>query len=128
VSVFTEREIEYLDAEGRLARVATVGSDGTPHVVPAGWSYNARLDTIDIGGHDLSRTKKYRDVARTGRAAVVIDDVEPPWRPRGVEVRGRAEAVGEPSELIRLHPERVVSWGIESDVVGQRHSRAVERS
>jgi len=29
--------------------VATVGADGTPHVVPVGWSFNADLDTIDIG-------------------------------------------------------------------------------
>jgi pyridoxamine 5'-phosphate oxidase family protein len=127
MSVFTDRELDYLGAGGRLARIATVGPDGTPHVVPTGWSYNPDLDTIDIGGHDLARTKKYRDVARTGRAAVVVDDVEPRWRPRGVEVRGSAEAVGDPVELIRLHPERVVSWGLESDVVGQRHSRQVQR-
>ncbi len=84
--------------------------------VPAlgvGWSYNADHDTIDIGGHRLERSKKYRDVKRTGRAAVVIDDLASvdPWRPGGVEVRGRAEALEEPL-LIRIHPERVVSWGI----------------
>ena len=110
MSVFTERELEYLLGERRLARVATVGADGTPHVAPVGWSYNEADDTIDIGGHDFDRTKKYRDVARSGRAAVVIDDTAPPRIPRGVEVRGRAEALDDPPR-IRIHPQRVVSWG-----------------
>jgi pyridoxamine 5'-phosphate oxidase family protein len=74
----------------------------------------------------LEHTKKYRDVARSGRAAIVIDDVAPPWQPRGVEVRGRAEPVEKPTPLIRIHPERVVSWGIHSDTIGERQSRRVQ--
>ena len=112
MSAFTEEELRYLLGERHLARLATVGKDTTPHVTPVGWTYNAELGTIDIGGHDMANTKKYRDVRRTGRGAVVIDDVLPPWRPRGIEVRGRAEAVGGVRPLIRIHPERIVSWGI----------------
>jgi pyridoxamine 5'-phosphate oxidase family protein len=44
---------------------------------------------------------------------LVIDDVLPPWRPRGVEVRGQAEAVTEPQPLIRIHPQRIISWGLD---------------
>lgn len=123
MSVFSDAELTYLQGERRLARLATVGRDGTPHVVPVGWSYNAALDTIDIGGRSLERTKKYRDVSRSGRAAVVIDDLASinPWRPRAVEIRGRAEALGHPAPLIRIHPERIVSWGLE----GERQSRRV---
>ena len=112
MSAFTGEELRYLTGERRLARLATVGKDGTPHVTPVGWTYNTELGTIDIGGHDMANTKKYRDVRRTGRAAVVIDDVLPPWRPRGIEVRGRAEAINGERPLIRIHPERIVSWGI----------------
>jgi pyridoxamine 5'-phosphate oxidase family protein len=36
VSVFTEGELAYMTGERRLARIATVGRDGTPHVVPVG--------------------------------------------------------------------------------------------
>ena len=123
---FTDDELEYLLGQRRLARLATVGRDGTPHVAPVGWSYNESEGTIDVGGHSLERTKKYRDVAATGRAALVIDDVLPPWRPRGVEVRGRAEAVVEPRPLIRIHPERIVSWGLEPGAgMGQRNARDV---
>ncbi len=125
MSAFTESELRYLLGERRLARLATVGLDGTPHIVPVGWSYNAALDAIEIGGHDFERTKKYHDVQRTGRAAIVIDDVLPPWRPRGVEVRGHAQVVNQPVPLIRIHPERIVSWGVESEAMGERHARSV---
>lgn len=118
MSIFTENELRYLLGERRLARLATVGKDGTPHVTPVGWSYNAVLGTIDVGGRDFALTKKFRDVARTNRAAIVIDDVLPPWQPRGVEVRGRAEAIDGPEPLIRIHPERVVGWGIDDDTHG----------
>ena len=115
MSVFTEVELRYLTGGRRLGRIATVGAVGTPHVVPVGWIYNAASETIDIGGYELGQTKKFRDVAGAGRAAIVIDDLETtdPWRPRGIEVRGRAEAIALPTPLIRIHPERVVSWGLE---------------
>jgi pyridoxamine 5'-phosphate oxidase family protein len=118
LSVFTESELDYLRGGGppRLARIATVGADGTPHVVPVGFRYQAAYDSIDVHGHELERTKKYRDIQRSGRVAIVIDDLAStdPWRPRGVEVRGRAELVSSPWPLIRIHPERIVSWGLDA--------------
>ncbi len=123
MSVFSAAELRYLAGGRQLGRLATVGADGTPHVVPVGWIYNSARDTIDIGGHELEATKKFRDVARSGRAAIVIDDVasHDPWRPRGIEVRGRAEGIPLPTPLIRIHPERIVSWGLE----GGRSARSV---
>ena len=41
----------------------------------------------------ISQTKKLRDVQRTGRASIVIDDVLPPWQPRMIEVRGTAAVI-----------------------------------
>jgi pyridoxamine 5'-phosphate oxidase family protein len=114
VSAFSHEEVEYLQS-GRLGRLATVGCAGTPHVVPVGFSYNAELGTIDIRGRDMANTKKFRDVARSGRAALVVDDVRPPWKPQGIEIRGRAEALGGARPVIRIHPEHVVAWGIEGD-------------
>ena len=124
-SVFTEVERSYLAGGRQLGRIATVGADGTPHVVPVAWIYNAVRDTIDIGGFELERTKKFRDVARTGRVAIVIDDLAStdPWHPRGIEVRGRGEAITLPTPMIRIHPERIVSWGLESG----RSARTVAR-
>jgi pyridoxamine 5'-phosphate oxidase family protein len=133
MSAFTPAEIEYLQGQ-QLGRLATVNESGEPHVVPVGFRHNAELDTIDIGGHNLGKSKKFRDAARTGRAAFVVDDVLPPWQPRGVEVRGRAEVFEEggeevnsdfDNELIRLHPTRIVSWGIDTDAFSP-NSRSVD--
>jgi pyridoxamine 5'-phosphate oxidase family protein len=130
VSAFTARERGYLTERRpeRLGRIATVGKDGTPHVVPVGWRFNAEHDSIDVGGMNFARSKKFRDAKRSGRAAIVIDDLAStdPWRPRGIEMRGRAETLDGDRPMIRIHPERIVSWGIESEEMGRRHSRSVE--
>src|SRR5437764_8544333 len=125
MTVFTDAEREYLAGGRQLGRIATVGADGTPHVVPVAWIYNAARDTIDVGGHELERTRKFRDVARTGRAAIVIDDLAStdPWRPRGIEIRGRGEAIPLPTPLIRIYPERIISWGLDQG----RSARTVAR-
>lgn len=115
MSRFTQPELGYLTGARRLGRLATVGADGTPHVVPVGFAYDARTDAIVVRGRDMARSKKFRDARRTGRAAIVVDDLASidPWSPRGVEVRGRAEAIDGEEPTIRIHPDRVVSWGLD---------------
>jgi|SRR5271165_389833 len=122
MSAFTDSELEYLAGQ-RLGRIATVGPDGQPHVVPTSFRYNADFDAIDVGGMRMSQTKKLRDVQRSGRASIVIDDVLPPWQPRMIEVRGSAEvlssggkAFGEQFEdtIVRIRPTRIIAFGIES--------------
>jgi pyridoxamine 5'-phosphate oxidase family protein len=121
MSAFSHAEIDYLGSQ-RLGRLATVGKDGVPHVVPVAFRYNPDADTIDIGGHDFAKRKKFRDVKRTGVAALVVDDVLPPWQPRAVEVRGEASTLetggkaimeGFDDPIIRITPRRIVSWGLE---------------
>ena len=128
MSSFTPGELRFLTGgERRLARLATLDAGGGPHVTPVGFAYNFALDAIDIGGDALERTKKFRDVQRDARVALVVDDVLAPWRPLGVEVRGWAEAIRSPEALIRVYAERIVSWGIESQSMGDRHGRSVTR-
>jgi pyridoxamine 5'-phosphate oxidase family protein len=121
MSAFSHAEIDYLGSQ-RLGRLATVGKDGVPHVVPVAFRYNPDADTIDIGGHDFAKRKKFRDVQRIGVAALVVDDVLPPWQPRAVEVRGEASTLetggkaimeGFDDPIIRITPRRIVSWGLE---------------
>jgi pyridoxamine 5'-phosphate oxidase family protein len=122
MSAFSHAEIDYLGSQ-RLGRLATVGKDGVPHVVPVAFRYNPDADTIDIGGHDFAKRRKFRDVKRTGVAALVVDDVLPPWQPRAVEVRGEASTLetggkaimeGFDDPIIRITPRRIVSWGLEN--------------
>jgi pyridoxamine 5'-phosphate oxidase family protein len=121
MSVFTDEERDYLAGQ-RLARIATVGLDGQPHVVPTSFRYNPGQDAIDVGGLRMSQTKKLRDVQRTGRASIVIDDVLPPWQPRMIEIRGTAvvlpeggNALNERFEdtIVRIQPTRIISFGID---------------
>src|SRR5437660_7596081 len=117
---FTQAELDYLKTQ-RLARLATVSPDGTLQVSPVGFFLNPD-GTIDIGGAALGGTKKFRNVAANGRAALVIDDIASvdPWVVRGVELRGSAEALTDQQppmhhfskEIIRFHPERIISWGL----------------
>ena len=124
MSVFTAAELDYLTGERRLGRIATVAADGMPHIAPVGWHLDLDTDTVVVTGREFAATKKFRDVAATGRAAIVIDDVLPPWRPRGVEIRGWGEAVDGPEPHIRIHPVRIVSWGLEAE----RQARTVPDS
>ena len=123
MTALTNAQIDYL-ASQRLGRVATTGTDGKPHVVPTSFRYNHELGNIDIGGHHVATTKKYRDVQANAWAAIVVDDLVSidPWSPRMLEIRGRAEAVeaggadlgpGFGDAFIRLTPEKVNSFGIE---------------
>ncbi len=114
MSAFTEAELGYLRDTHPMARLATVGRDGTPHVMPIGmYRLDEATDAIDTLGRDLTTTKKWRDVQGTPRAALVVDDVLPPFQPRGIEVRGRAEVIDGPEPVIRIHPERIVAWGLD---------------
>ena len=119
----TTAQIQYLAGQ-RLGRIATASADRKPHVVPTSFRYNDDLGTIDVGGLRVATTKKYRDVQANPWAAIVVDDLAStdPWRPRMLEIRGRAEAVsggganlgpGFGEAFIRIYAERVNSFGIE---------------
>ncbi|MGQ0837508.1 PPOX class F420-dependent oxidoreductase [Actinokineospora sp.] len=118
---FSQSELDYL-ATQPLGRLATVTPDGTVQVRPVGFFVNADLGTVDIGGHAMARTQKFRNVAAGSTVALVVDDLASvdPWTVRGVEIRGTAQALtgqrppmpGFSAELIRITPLRVISWGL----------------
>ena len=123
MSVFTDKELDYLAGQ-RLGRIATVGADGQPHVVPTSFRYNPDHDAIEVGGLRMSQTKKVRDVQRTGRASIVVDDVLPPWSPRMIEIRGTAEVIASGGKalsdnfedtIVRITPVRIIAFGIDSE-------------
>jgi pyridoxamine 5'-phosphate oxidase family protein len=117
----TPEVIAYL-ATQRLGRLATVDRTGAPQNNPVGFRYNADLGTIDIGGRNMGASRKFRNLATNPRVAFVVDDLATvqPWRPRMVEIRGHAEALrdqeygsGFSPEIIRVHPDRVISFGLD---------------
>ncbi|MFJ2738384.1 PPOX class F420-dependent oxidoreductase [Streptomyces sp. NPDC087440] len=137
-SFFTPKERTYLLGQG-LGRLATLGPDGMPHLRPVGFRLNDD-GSIDIGGPDNAKSRKFRNAKDHPHVAFTVDDMTPDDEPdavapgwgRGVEIRGRAEliVVDVPPvapdffshDVIRIHPERIVSWHIE----GQgNHARSV---
>ena len=128
MSVFTQEEIEFLNSE-RLGRLATVGADGMPHVVPVAVFFDPDAEALVIGANAqfgetvMIKSKKFRDAQRRPKVAVVIDAPSP----RILEVRGHAEArldggeetgkrLGAPFRFaeswILIRPARIVSLGI----------------
>lgn len=119
MSAFTQPELEYLAGQP-LGRLATAQPDGTLQVSPVGFRYNPEFDSIDIGGYRMDQSRKFKNVAENGRVAFVVDDLASvqPWRPRCVEIRGRGEAIADSPRgpIIRVRPERIISFGIADEV------------
>lgn len=131
MSKFTPEEISYLQGHN-VGRLASIGRNGDLHVVPLRFRYNPEHDTIDIGGHGFTTSKKYRDALRYGRVAFVVDDVSSSRKPRFVEVRGTVQAKSTggtdiapnfPPEIIRITPTYIVSLGIDDEEVAPSQGR-----
>ena len=142
MSVFTEEEIEYLQSQA-LARIATVGPDGHPHVIPVTFRFNEELDTIDIGGIAFGEGKKWRDAKQNPKVTFLLDDTFGSGKDRqarALEVRGQAELhetggseinprfPNFAPQFFRIRPKRIVSWGLNDAARGrgfQRNARTV---
>lgn len=122
---FKPHEIEFL-RNAELGRLATIQANGTLQNSPVGFSYNEQLGTIDIAGYQMSKSKKFRNIAHNDKVAFVVDDItsRDPWRVRCLEIRGTAEqaevaashgAAGDALDtaIIRLTPRRIISFGID---------------
>jgi pyridoxamine 5'-phosphate oxidase family protein len=118
---FTEAELSYLRSQ-LLGRLATQQPNGTLQVNPVAFVVNDD-GTLDIGGHRMEASRKFRNVAANGRAALVVDDVlsTDPWQVRCLEIRGSAATVPRPEgspavgigDLIRITPNWVRSYGLD---------------
>lgn len=99
--LFTPSELEFLRSQ-RIARLATVGPTGWPHVAPVMYSIDGDgAFEFDVDG------VKLRNLGSEPRAAMVVDAMGPK---RGVAFQGRAELIG--PERARLSPVRKFSWGL----------------
>ncbi|WP_026410886.1 PPOX class F420-dependent oxidoreductase [Actinomadura oligospora] len=128
--IFTQAELDYLAGQP-LGRLATVSPAGQVQNNPVNFSVDAAAGTILIGGGAMGTSKKFRNVQQGSTVSFVVDDLESidPWKARGIEIRGTAEAITaeEPPmprvsrDHIRITPTHIVSWHLD----GPRASRKV---
>ena len=84
----------------RTGKLATVGADGSPHVVPV-WFV---LDGDDVVFNTGATSRKGRSLVADGRAAFCVDEEHPPFA--FVMLRGRA-TVSEDLTEMRHWAERI---------------------
>ncbi|SEP23415.1 pyridoxamine 5'-phosphate oxidase family protein [Trujillonella endophytica] len=87
----TGEEVDAFLAEERTCRVATTGGEGGPHVAPLWFVWDGGALWLN----SLTRSRRWADLARDPRVAVVVDAGTEYTELRGVEVTGRAEPVGD---------------------------------
>lgn len=123
---FTSEEIDYLRSQP-LARVATVGADGQPDVVPLAFEFDGTFFWVGGSGATVVDTRKFRNIhAGNHQTALVIDDLVSfdPFIARGIRVYGHAEAPVErvgmvgPGIYTRITPTISWSWNMAGEPVG----------
>jgi pyridoxamine 5'-phosphate oxidase family protein len=117
---FTDEEIAYLRSQP-IARLASLGPDDQPDVVPVGFEFDGADFWIGGSGESVLRTRKMRNIA-AGRhkVALVVDDLVSfdPFIARGIRVYGTAagpvERVGMvgPGFYLRITPSISWSWNM----------------
>jgi pyridoxamine 5'-phosphate oxidase family protein len=132
ITFFSEKEIEYLKSQ-HLARIATAAQSSEeegsiqPDVVPVGFDFDGEY--FYVGGMNILKSKKYKNVLKNNKVAIVIDDLKSvdPWDPRGMKIYGIADIVTRQGgymestghsnpQYIRISPKKKWSWGIEEPV------------
>jgi pyridoxamine 5'-phosphate oxidase family protein len=133
--MFSEKETEYLKSQ-RLARIATASVSSQkeekkgsiqPDVVPVGFNFDGEY--LYVGGMNILKTTKYKNVLKNNKVAIVIDDLKSvdPWDPQAIKIYGTADIVTRQSgymeqtphpqaDYIRIKPEKKWSWGIDEPV------------
>ncbi len=126
--MFSDAEIQYLKSQ-RLARFATASSMGVPEVAPVAFEFDGKY--FWVGSHDQAifpTTRRYRNITvGNNRVSLVVDDLASvnPWRPRGVQVNGRAvimdhEGIFGRGRYIRIEPSITSSWGVDPAAAPKR--------
>jgi pyridoxamine 5'-phosphate oxidase family protein len=123
---FTKEEIAYLYSHP-LGRLATVGRDGQPDVVPVTVEFDGTF--LWVGGPaEATRTRKFRNVAAgNAKVSVVVDEMESvdPFIAHGIRIYGNAEQPFEregmvgPGIYMRITPAISWTWNMERAPVGE---------
>ncbi|WP_019929797.1 TIGR03668 family PPOX class F420-dependent oxidoreductase [Nocardia sp. BMG111209] len=88
----------------RVARLATVGADGAPHVVPVTFAVSppseppAVVIAVDHKPKTTTNLRRLRNIAATGRASILADEYDEDWTQLWwVRLDGRAGVLTDPA-------------------------------
>ena len=115
MTALADPRVQSFLATREVVVLATLMADGSPAATPMG--FLPESDAIVMVSVDGLR--KIGNIRRDGRVAVVAETTTPEGAIRGVNVRGRAEILGESAErralagrlLDRYHPRLERIWG-----------------
>lgn len=132
----SDREAAFIERQ-RVARLATADAEGKPHVIPICFAYRdgCFYSVVDEKPKRSMRLKRLRNIEANPRVALVLDEYSEDWSQLAwVLVEGVAEVLTggaayskalialrqkypqyrsmalEGRPLIRIRPERVLSW------------------
>ncbi|MET8681394.1 pyridoxamine 5'-phosphate oxidase family protein [Streptomyces sp. NPDC004647] len=89
--MMTQEELDVFLAGQRTCRVATVDGDGSPHISALWFAW----DGSSLWLYSITRSRRWAQLRRDSRLAVVVDDGHEYGELRGVELSGSAVFVGE---------------------------------
>ena len=87
-----------------VARLATVGPDGAPHIVPITFAFDGDMIVTAVDGKPKLGTplRRFRNVAANPRVALLVDAYEADWtRLWWARADGRAVVLADDAELER---------------------------
>ncbi|MFE9642581.1 pyridoxamine 5'-phosphate oxidase family protein [Streptomyces sp. NPDC006365] len=99
--MMTPEELDEFLTTQRTCRVATVSADGAPHLSALWFAW----DGASLWLYSITRSKRWSDLRRDPRIAVVVDAGDEYGELRGVELTGTVEFVGEAPRTGEPHPE-----------------------
>lgn len=89
--MMSQEELDAFLREQRTCRVATVDRDGHPHVSALWFAW----DGASLWLYSLTRSRRWAQLRRDPRLAVIVDDGHEYGELRGVELSGEGVFVGE---------------------------------
>ena len=90
IAMTAEERDQFLSTEW-LCRVATINADGSPHVSALWFVWDGEALWLN----SIVRSQRWVNADRDARLSVIVDTGHDFLELRGVELHGRAEAVGE---------------------------------
>ncbi|MER5221114.1 pyridoxamine 5'-phosphate oxidase family protein [Streptomyces flaveus] len=99
--MMTPEELDEFLTTQRTCRVATVSADGAPHLSALWFAW----DGTSLWLYSITRSKRWADLRRDPRIAVVVDAGDEYGELRGVELSGTVEFVGEAPRTGEPYPE-----------------------